>query len=983
MDHSKTSDHNDDESFSLLSSTWILFFGCVIFSLAAMTSNQIVSWFFGLVGRVYSVVPEQSKESLKSLSDFLRNWTVIGLLWGYVYVCENHPPFPHNSFTLSNDPDPIAMWMALLLGFAIYHRAGDNSVRDGRSYYYSYYYPQQNVLPWFPEERIWQEFKGWTFLLFVLHRCYRHDISGSMPNQLFLAVYTWWTSFYHAMYFYTTHDYSLIRIFHSLWRPGSLILLFQTISLPKGHSIIHFLSFMEIFAFTLTYLLLFIKQSVNRTRWGLRIKLIVAAIFVYLVWDVPNSHLFLWIFGVIFHGQRSSMGLITDANGALWEWYVLSTQFHWYVLFGIAFAINQPISSLWRDKLDQQIKFASLRMRSTILALAARVLVGVALVGTTVLVWICIQHSSARSADFFRPAMMYFYLLPILGFLYFRTCSRWLRQNFLPLFEIVGLFSLEGYVLHHHILLSSNGRSILTLLSPGWRKLGFTLTFALFLLLSYGLYAANYSISSMLFSDPKTCSRKFAILATFWVGCAVLCSFLHWINLMQGWSIVFLIVVFGGIAFSSILREAREPVNTTTWVPFAMGAVCVCTLAILLFVISGPHSTSASEISCQEIINGGTWFPGSLCDETAESYAYREFGVSSTGTCASTYLAWGWKSSGSSSCPTFSREADTLLRQTLTHRKLMFVGDSMVRHLYHATCRQLGHHDAGAYNTSLEKWSNYSRHYKPNTTLDFRWAPYTDQIIPLLQHLQKIPNHERPDTLIAGGGPWDLLHNTRTEANTTTLTLNIKQLASELRELGGLGQKIIWVIPTKINTWSLPTADKQKYMREDQMAELRQLYFQSGVPGAASFVLDGVAFSHERVNECYDGVHYPFSVYDGGSQILLNAIDWLMPPERDNGTPLEYGGLAQPIHGLVALILFLVCVISMDSFCGFSYLAEFFVPFASPIYLYEESIGLLSKQGNERHRSAKLLVGEERDLSELDEFLGIEENDDFQETETI
>ena len=83
----------------------------------------------------------------------------------------------------------------------------------------------------------------------------------------------------------------------------------------------------------------------------------------------------------------------------------------------------------------------------------------------------------------------------------------------------------------------------------------------------------------------------------------------------------------------------------------------------------------------------------------------------------------------------------------------------------------------------------------------------------------------------------------------------------------------IWIVPTTINTLGLNTDQKRENIREEQMAEFRRLYDKLGIGEAVDLVLDGTVFTQDRVKESYDGVHYPLQVYDGGAQILLNAID--------------------------------------------------------------------------------------------------------------
>ena len=154
------------------------------------------------------------------------------------------------------------------------------------------------------------------------------------------------------------------------------------------------------------------------------------------------------------------------------------------------------------------------------------------------------------------------------------------------------------------------------------------------------------------------------------------------------------------------------------------------------------------------------------------------------------------------------------------------------------------------------------------------------------------------------------------------------------------------MVPTTINSNALLTDEKRENINEEKMEEFRAYYAEVGVPGAASFVLDGPVWTRGRVSESYDGVHYPHSVYDAGSQILVNAMDWLLPEKdtTDNFVPLEPGPMANPRLGCMMLALAFIGLFFFDGFMGFSYFASLFVPSVSPKNLYEESYSSLHQR---------------------------------------
>jgi hypothetical protein len=125
------------------------------------------------------------------------------------------------------------------------------------------------------------------------------------------------------------------------------------------------------------------------------------------------------------------------------------------------------------------------------------------------------------------------------------------------------------------------------------------------------------------------------------------------------------------------------------------------------------------------------------------------------------------------------------------------------------------------------------------------------------------------------------------------------------------------------------------------------LYRQVGIHDAVSFVLNGTAFTVDRVDESYDGVHYPLAVYDGGAQILANALDWLLPTrDEDNvGDPnATIESLGNPWLGLVVVGFCLISLFLFDGFMGASYLAALFMFNAAPHRLFDQAFTALHQR---------------------------------------
>jgi hypothetical protein len=202
--------------------------------------------------------------------------------------------------------------------------------------------------------------------------------------------------------------------------------------------------------------------------------------------------------------------------------------------------------------------------------------------------------------------------------------------------------------------------------------------------------------------------------------------------------------------------------------------------------------------------------------------------------------------------------------------------------------------------------------------------------------------------VVMGGGAWDRLHVYATDEDRESHRATVRDLAKEIRLARSANIPVAWIVPTTINSPALLTEEKQKNIKEEDIEGMRALYAQLGIISSASFVLDGPAFTASRVTESYDGVHYPHTVYDAGAQILVNAMDWILPKRIDDD-PVKIpkiGSMANPPLGLMMLCFVAMGLVCFDGFMGFSYLASFFASGVMPSDLEEEAFEELHARQN-------------------------------------
>jgi len=132
--------------------------------------------------------------------------------------------------------------------------------------------------------------------------------------------------------------------------------------------------------------------------------------------------------------------------------------------------------------------------------------------------------------------------------------------------------------------------------------------------------------------------------------------------------------------------------------------------------------------SCDAHVNDGLWIPIDGCNESSRGAAYRDSGVASYGTCAphGHGHVWGWKETQSSSRCRFVPRNKARLKSALNRRRVVFIGDSMTRNLYHAALRGMGVEGSGAYDATLPKHADILNTLWGTTPVTFKcrhWRP--------------------------------------------------------------------------------------------------------------------------------------------------------------------------------------------------------------------------------------------------------------------
>ena len=292
-----------------------------------------------------------------------------------------------------------------------------------------------------------------------------------------------------------------------LWRLNFLVLF---LCLTFGNTyILYYICPLHTCFFLVVYVTMRIYPEVNHTQWGIRYKLAVLGLLVYAVWDLPFTRLFDFFFG----WWMDITPTIGATLGPRWEWYFRSSLDHWSTFLGMIFALNYPAAKQWMAHVETQLSSSTaLAVKGT----AATVISGL-------LFWWYTSVFPAPKLDY-NASNAYLGCIPLLGYVFLRNLTPWLRSHYAHSLHELGKVTLETYLLQHHIWLTSNAKTLLCLIpNRDWRACNMLLATVLYYFASRELFRLTMALRGMLLpsTNLSQCWRNLggvsAALTISWV----------------------------------------------------------------------------------------------------------------------------------------------------------------------------------------------------------------------------------------------------------------------------------------------------------------------------------------------------------------------------------------------------------------------------------------------------------------------------------
>ena len=232
--------------------------------------------------------------------------------------------------------------------------------------------------------------------------------------------------------------------------------------------ILYYICPMHTFYFLMVYATMFLFSSINHSKWGIRIKLMVLGVLIYIIWDVNNG-----IFDTLFSFLGTD-SIIGAKAGSVWEYYFRTSLDHWSSFLGMIFALNFPLAEQYFHKAKGWPLFIA----------------GV-LIGALTLWWIITCYTLDKMN--YNLSHSYFAIIPLTSYIFFRNITPSIRSGVSMSLHDLGKTTLETYLLQHHIWLTSNAKTLLTII-PGHPWINFALATILFFTVSKELYRITMSL---------------------------------------------------------------------------------------------------------------------------------------------------------------------------------------------------------------------------------------------------------------------------------------------------------------------------------------------------------------------------------------------------------------------------------------------------------------------------------------------------------
>lgn len=848
---------------------------------------------------------EWTHESVLALT---RELVVFFGILAFTWVCENKPIFQHEQ--KSHKPDFFWFICLVILFFGLgsiqHHPKMTDIVNRDQT----------------------EEWKGWMQTVFLLYH-YFHASEVYNVVRVMISCYVWMTGFGNLSFFYTKQDYGFVRFAQMMWRLNFSVLFLCL--LMNNMYMLYYICPLHTFYFLFTFATMRTFQQVNYSKWGLRVKLMAVGLLIYLVWEFDA------VFNVVFAFLPNDPhpGAAVGAYGIRYEWHFRSGLDHYSTFFGMMFALNFPQATLWMQRVE---------------ALTARQQVFVKGVGGLVLgsafVWWSTEILPLPKLEF-NQHNPYTFMIPLLTYLYFRNLTPWLRSIHLGVLATIGKYTLETYLMQHHVWLTSNAKTVLVFV-PGYPKINLMVVTAVYFTIARRLYRSTMVTRAMLI--PEDSGRALVFLGV--QGCVlgvagVAATLLQLVGLSAPTLVLagiaagvgaFLVVkgtIYknnGGLPQSNGSLERHKGQSSKSFaaslVIFGLGVFASATGLVFLPAVL---PTGAP-------VNAGPLRPVAHRPSPAQCASQVVYDVSwvdlNKNTCRSltgpwcTSGSWIWNNHVSEKLCGLKRLDRRHALDIALKRKILVVGDESAYDIYSALHKLINPMEGRPVVGALKDSGNARpENFVANLPwLDDSWAAHVGfRFAPKINQLGTVlPKGDADDADVVLVSTW--IEDSREGRSNFDF---VKQSALDFaKRLPANAVKILALPPAVVYSKQLT---KSAAVSDKSIRAISQGLAQAANQSYA-FAMPMAALTRGREVESADGLRFSPDINDAAAQLIMNSLAILAPPLQHPAEPGgngpktakkgQGGGVAiDPVLGLFTLALAGAILFTMDNYAGISFAA--------------------------------------------------------------
>jgi len=829
------------------------------------------------------------KRTRQSVMLLMKEFSVLGALMLYAWVCENAPIYPHEQ--KEHLPDFFWFICLVVLVFAFgsleFHEGADDLVNRDQT----------------------EEWKGWMQTVFLLYH-YFHESEVYNIVRVMISCYVWMTGFGNFSFFYIKSDFGWVRFMQMMWRLNFTV-LFLCLTMNNMY-ILYYICPLHTFYFLIVYATMRIAPSLNHTHYPIRVKLMIVGVLLFIVWE--SSTIFNIVFSFI--PNEPHPGAAVGQYGVQYEWHFRSGLDHYSTFFGMIFACNFPQSTLWIRKVEQLPASQEWLIKGT---------VGAFLMIATF--WWASEIFPLPKLEFnsWNP---YTFMIPLLSYLFFRNLSPWLRKVHLGILANIGKYTLETYLMQHHVWLTSNAKTVLVFV-PGFPKINLLLVTCLYFAYARRIFRVTMTTRALLIPDDPSYS---AYLLAMFAGSVGIAGIIAWILQALGapWLVVIPLIVGMGVVMYSVVDNivcAQEPIaSPRSVIPwrsaisnfFIWSAVAIIAIFIMPSIYNAgapinegplrPHGPKLSQTVCLAGLNKGEWFVDSsaACHGPNDPVCVGE--------------SWTWANSFAEMDCNFHRFDSTEAALVLANKKVVFIGDDAT---YFLALEFASLVDSKQSFNPAKGMVLPANKIKADPTfrhpsIDFFFAENVEKVQTLFDSVDFI---QRPDLIVVGAWLKDLKEG----ADSISLLQKWRRFSAAMDV-----KNLVILTPSAIFPEKATDFDSSASPSAARVAERLQFEKATNEAAVAAFVVDMHEITRNRFDDSPDGIHFSSITLRAAVQVLYNGLEMIYPlPKKESTSSVKGhgGGLAiSPERGIAILFLATVMLFFMDNYGGISVLVAKILP---------------------------------------------------------